>query len=361
MTGMVSPPSGLPCYAHDNGGCRHAQDRCLFSHRNASSQHYRLRECCEYNVGPSHLMRSNGSTDPQLALRDVPIAEAATKAGFDGSSWSKLRNLINAVRRAALPTYPDYWSDPSAWTPSIPPERYHAEQQRARKGVAQAYKDVGIAHRAAIVPAFVVPANQLIDNIRNDSQKTDRVSSIGCKRGHEDFIDLTQDARKRLKTEGPSYSQGPKDNRTSDYIDLTQEKPMETAAQRRATNRPALGDISNNNTSRPGAGKKLTKKQRKRAQDQRYNPVPVLQEDRTNDNPQQTAAIMAKIASGLHAIAATIDEDRDTLRERWEDDDQLKHPDVTKDLAELNECFSHAQEAVMDGISIIKESLLKSR
>lgn len=359
MTGVVSPPVSLPCYAHDNGGCQHVQEQCLFSHRNTGLHHHHpLQICRESTVRSLHLCPSNAFTDPRLALRDVPIAEAAAKAGFDSGSWPKLRNLINAVRRAALPSHPDYWSDAGAQSSSIPPERYFAEQQRARKGVAQAYRDVDLAHQAATVPAFVVPAKQLIDNIRNGAPKTG--SSLRCKRGHGEFVDLTQDTRKRLKTEGPSHSQGPNDARTSSYIDLTQDKPIGTLDRKGAINRRALGDISNN-IPRAGTGKKFAKQQRRPEREQRYKHVPVFQEDRANGNPQQTAAIFAKIASRLHAIVAEIDADRDTLRERWEDDIELKQPAVTEDLAELNECFSHAQEALMDGIDTIKKKLLGSR
>ncbi len=49
--------------------------------------------------------------DPDLSLRDVPIAEAAAKAGFDCGNWTKLKSLIDAVRAVNAPvTYPDRWT-----------------------------------------------------------------------------------------------------------------------------------------------------------------------------------------------------------------------------------------------------------
>ncbi len=51
------------------------------------------------------------SIDPDLALRDIPIAEAAAKAGFDCGNWAKLKGLITAVRAVNAPTsYPDRWN-----------------------------------------------------------------------------------------------------------------------------------------------------------------------------------------------------------------------------------------------------------
>lgn len=49
--------------------------------------------------------------DPDLSLGDVPIAEAAAKAGFDCSYWPKLKSLIDAVRAVnATVSYPDRWN-----------------------------------------------------------------------------------------------------------------------------------------------------------------------------------------------------------------------------------------------------------
>ena len=368
MTGTVSPPSSFACYAYNNGGCQLAQDQCLFAHLITGPQHPYLQICrASLTLNTSYLTLPNTFTDPQLSLRDFPIAEAAAKAGFDCGSWPKLKNLIDAVRKAEFPSYPNRSSGPDAWTSPIYPDRYHAEQQRARKGVAQAYKETDIAHRAATVPAFVVPAKQLIDNIRNGSRAVARFTPPSSgKRGHENFIDLTQDSRKRLKTKEPSYSQGSNYARTPSYVDLTQDELVKTPEKKLATNRPALVDISNN-IPRPGTVENSTRDRRKREREQRYRHIHTVQEksnnvlNRANENAQQTSDIIARIGSRLHATAADIDADRNVLRQLWEFDNELKDQGVTNDLAELNECFTRAEEAIMYGTAIIEERLLSRR
>ena len=380
MTGVVAPPSSIPCFSHEKGGCRYEQDECLLTHRQITYQGHQFGLHRESRSAMSiHIRKiTYVSTDPQLASEDIPIAEAAATAGFDISSWPKLNNLINAVRSAALPSQSNFWSVPAAWTLKVPPERLHAEQKRACKGVAQSYKDTDRAHQAATVPAFVVPAHELIDKTRRETQEGDRVSSLGAKRGQSDVLDV-QNSHKRLKIETSSQTPGPNDARISSYVDLTQPEPAKNSAHTKSTERTALGNISNN-VHRPPPGKHAAKKQRKRErerererreeedrnkgnerQQEQYQQPPIVQESRAaNDGNrgQQTAILNTRVAARLHSIAAELDADRDALRQQWEEDDELKHPDVTRDLAELNDCFGHAQDAVMDGIAIIHQRLL---
>lgn len=377
MTGVVAPPSSIPCFSHENGGCRYEQDECLLTHRQMTYQGHQFGLHRESSFATSIRIRkiTYKFPDPQLASEDIPIAEAAATAGFDISSWPKLNNLVNAVRSAALPSQSNFWSVPAAWTLKVPPERLHAEQKRACKGVAQGYKDTDRAHQAATVPAFVVPAHELIDKTRRKTQEGDRVSSLGAKRGQSDVLDA-QNSHKRLKIETSSQTLGPNDTRISSFVDLTQPEPAKISAHANSTERTALGTISNN-VHRPPPGKHAAKKQRKRERERKeeektrnqgnerqqhqYQQPPIVQESRAaNDSNrrQQTAILITRVAARLHGIAAELDADRDTLRQQWEEDDGLKHPDVTRDLAELNDCFGHAQDAVIDGIAIIHQRLL---
>ena len=212
------------------------------------------------------------------------------------------------------------------------------------------------------MPAFVVSAKEILDNLRGLSRVRGTVSpgSVLSKRNHDNFVDLTQDSRKRLKTEGPSFSQGSNHARTSSYIDLTKSyKPVKVPA--RGANRTALGNISNNVSNKhsdPGGVSKPKANQSKRSREQRYQQVKAREEHRKDD---QTTTIIARIASRLHATNADIDSDRDVLRQRWEVDNQLKHQEVTNDLGELNACFARAEEAILDGIAVIEERLLRRR
>lgn len=242
------------------------------------------------------------------------------------------------------------------------PDRYRAELQRARKGVAQSYKDVDRAFHTATVPAFVVPAKQLLNTIGSESQTASRATSLIQGRVHDDLVGLTSVSHKRLKTEGTSKSQGFSHAHPSSYIDLTQDGPIKKKLPKTEPTRHALATISNN-IIQPGPSKGSRKRKRQREQQQRYKPTVVVEENRAAaaqkvQPPPTTTATITKIASRLHGIVANIDEDRDTLRQRWDDDPELKTQVVTNDLAQLNECFTRAEEAVIDGIGIIQERLL---
>jgi len=107
----MAPLSVFACYAYKNGGCRLSEDACRFPHAisDPSSQYLqRRRKLSQLATDETELI---GILDRDLAPEDVPIAEAAAKAGFDCSNWLKLKGLINAVRAVKAPvTYPDRWN-----------------------------------------------------------------------------------------------------------------------------------------------------------------------------------------------------------------------------------------------------------
>ena len=71
------------------------------------------RNICSYVVSTNAsfyvvLSMADLLADPELDPNDVPIVEAAAKAGFDCSSWPNLNGLITAVRTVFRPvSYPD--------------------------------------------------------------------------------------------------------------------------------------------------------------------------------------------------------------------------------------------------------------
>ncbi|MCJ1275371.1 hypothetical protein MMC21_003174 [Puttea exsequens] len=128
---MVSQPSTIASIAYNNGGCALSQDQYLFAHliTGPESQYLQLRH-------------------PELDPNDVPIVEAAAKAGFDCSSWPNLNGLITAV-----PCKPGLYAG-----------RWSADPTKLRKGWLRSYRDVD---QPVDVLAFVVSAKQIYENLNN--------------------------------------------------------------------------------------------------------------------------------------------------------------------------------------------------
>lgn len=222
---------------------------------------------------------------------------------------------------------------------------------RQRKGVTQAYRD---ADRAPEVPAFVVSAKQIIKNVssmtreqrsaRTPATSTNKVA-LGPRPSNKrnaDVVDLLSSSPKRAKTEPPP---------TPNVIDLTQDDEASTkfVPSRRPPSRPALADISNRGGSNWGTGPKPSQKRRKK-------PLPLpLREQNVH---RESIGLLAKIASKLRASAHAISVDRETLRQRWELDEMLQLQQITNHLADLNECFTKAENGIYGGFEIIENRLL---
>ena len=220
------------------------------------------------------------------------------------------------------------------------------------------YKD---ADGAVSVPAFVVPASQIIQNMGGlprvrgtPAPAVSFVAGTGSnrlplgsrtnKRTGTEAMDLLSPSPKRTKTEGPTSSLLSKPPPTG-IIDLTQDdEPTKYIPTRRQPTRPALANISNN-AGRP------KKKKKKVAQHQLITRESIVQ--------RETTGVLAKIASKLRASAHALDVDRDTLRQRWEIDGNLQLQQVTKYLAELNECFTKAENGIKDALMVIEDRLLR--
>lgn len=215
---------------------------------------------------------------------------------------------------------------------------------RERKGVTQAYRDTG---RTPSVPAFVVSAKQLIKNVNavTRGQRSRRPPATGTKnvalgprasnKRNADVIDLLSSSPKRAKTEPPA---------THNVIDLTQDDgpTIKSTPSRRPSSRPALANITNH-----GTGPRNSQKRRK-------NPRPL----REQDIHRQSVGTLAKIASKLRASAHAIDVDRETLRRRWEVDTVLQLQHITDNLADLNGCFTTAENGIYGALEVIEKRLL---
>lgn len=73
---------------------------------------------------------------------------------------------------------------------------------------------------------------------------------------------------------------------------------------------------------------------------------------------RDTFAMIARIASKLRASAYALAVDRDTLRQRWEVDEDLQLQTVTDHFIDLNEYFCTAEDGIRDALDVIERRLL---
>ena len=215
---------------------------------------------------------------------------------------------------------------------------------RIRKGPSQVYRDFG---KTPSVPAFVIPAKQLINNVKSISREQNparppaagiEISSlrprVSNKRNSDD-IGVLSSSTKRARIEPSS---------TPNFVDLTQEDEPESrfVPSRRPPPRTALADVPANRISR-----KKFQRRRKTARSWREPDV-----------YRESLGTLAKIASKLRASAHAIAVDRETLRQRWEVDEHLQLQHVTDNLVDLNECFTSAEEGINGALDVIEKRLL---
>ena len=247
-------------------------------------------------------------------------------------------------------SYPDRWTGPAAFQSDIYPDHWTADRMRKTKGVSQAYRD-GI--RMPSVPAFVVSAKQLINNLDSTTRAphsthtpatgTNNVAlgSRASKKRNADIIDLVSSSPKRAKTEPPA---------PATVIDLTQDddattKFVPTDTTRRISSRPALTDITNG-----GAGLKPSQHRKRRKKSARF--------PREQNIHAESLGTLAKIASKLRASAHALEMDREALRQRWEVDEELQLHHVTENLTELNEYFTATENGIHAALEVIETRLL---
>ncbi len=270
-----------------------------------------------------------------MSTKDLHIAEAAAQAGFDCSSWAKLKRLLDAVHSATAPvTYPDRWTGSGAFKSDIYPSRWVAD-----------YKD---ADRSISVPAFVTPSDEIIRKINRlthpqGSRRPSFTAGSGPNRqplGERSSNKRTADAvagqtpsrNKRTKTNATAFP-GVAGSSQRNAIDLTSEAPAVTYV-------PTRPRLHYRNISR------IFNPRRRQVQREK-----LIQ--------GETTGIMAKIASKLRASQHALQVDRETLRNRWEVDEHLQLVHVTDQLAELNQHFTMAEEAIEHSLAVIEQQLLK--
>ncbi len=270
-----------------------------------------------------------------MSTKDLHIVEAAAQAGFDCSSWAKLKRLLDAVHSATAPvTYPDRWTGSGAFKSDIYPSRWVAN-----------YKD---ADRPTSVPAFVTPSNEIIRKINDlthpqGTQRPSFTAGTGSnrqplserssnKRTADAVAGQTPSRNKRTKTDATTSPAAPGSSQRN-AIDLTSEVPT-------VSYQPTRGRLHYRNISR------IFNPRRRRV-----NREQLIQ--------SETTGIMAKIASKLRASQHALQIDRETLRNRWEVDGHLQLVHVTDQLAELNQHFTMAEEAIEESLAVIEHRLLK--
>ncbi|KAG8528185.1 uncharacterized protein KY384_007102 [Bacidia gigantensis] len=319
-----------------------------------------------------------GPRNPYLSSQDLRIAQAAADGGFDCSNWPKLRDLLIATKAAVQPTsgkskprYPDRYNGPAAFQSSIYPDYWRPDAVRPRKGVVESYRD---AARTPSVPAFAKPAHQILgelsqatggkragspatvvgDSVLGFAKNSNRIPlrprSNNTKRPTGYFVDVVGSDPKRVKTETSSQRSFGNENApiSADIIDLTQDQPthIKTSSSQLPSRAPS---------TRPGpqvrpVPRARSGNHRNKAPRKRQVPQNVIRDD--------TSSILARCASKLRAAAHSMDMDRESLRERWEIDADLKLQSVTDDLGDLNAKFHECQETMVQATRIVEEKLL---
>lgn len=276
-----------------------------------------------------------------------------------------------------------------------------------RRSVLQAYRD---AEKTTSVPAFVVPADQIIKNLNSTaSARNDKTPvKFNFNRRLAGRPSVTKQAadkalrtpsnmlvirsRSRVTTLTPGTRPGPLTNNPQAICTAatgTNRQPLGLlSGNKRAAHGPAdlpspapkrfrIGDFGRRSqtgqnvptdlTANPpiasraqvhpppfqGLSKKARKKARARAL---LEPPPRIEEQTTQT---ETISTLARTASRLYASAADLDTNRGVLRQRWEIDDDLKDQHVTDVLGDLNGCLQRAEEAIRHGAAIIEDKVLR--
>ena len=257
-----------------------------------------------------------------MFTKDLHIAEAAAQAGFDCSSWPNLKRLLNAIHSATAPvTYPDRWTGSGAFKSDIYPSTWVASY-RDRDRPTSVRKMNGLTHQQGLQrPSFMAGTGsnrQALGERSTNKRTADAVASE------------TPSTNKRTRTDAaapPAVAGSSQRN----AIDLTPEVSAVTYQPTRLHYR---------------------------------NITRIFNTRRRNVNREQlikgeTTGIVAKIASKQRASLYALQVDRETLKNRWEVDENLRHEHVTARLAELNQHFTTAEEALEDSLAVIEHTLLK--
>ena len=279
---------------------------------------------CKYNVSSCMWIWACliELVDPEMPTKDLHIAEAAAQAGFDCSSWAKLKRLLNAIHSAtATVTYPDRWTGSGAFKSDIYPSTWVANY-RDRDSPTTVRKIHDFSHprgpQRPSITAGTSSNRQALGERSTNKRTADAVAG------------QTPSKNKRTKTDATAFPTVAGSSQRN-AIDLTSEPPAVTYQPTRLHYR---------------------------------NITRIFNTRRRNVNREQlikgeTTGIMAKIASKQRASLHALQVDRETLKNRWEVDEHLQTEHVTDRLAELNQHFTLAEEALEDSLAVIEHELLK--
>ena len=280
---------------------------------------------CSYNVSSSCKKSSAcliDFVDPEMHTKDLHIAEAAAQAGFDCSSWAKLKRLLNAIHSATAPVkYPDRWTGSGAFKSDIYPSRWVANSRDHDRPTSVRKENNFTRSQGSQPPSFTAGTNS------NRQALGER--SIN-KRSADAIAGETPGNNKRTKKD--------------------------------ATTSPAVAGSSQHNAIDLTSEVSAVKYQPTRLHYR--NITKIFNTRRRNVNREQlikgeTTGIVAKIASKQRASLYALQVDRETLKNRWEVDEHLRQEHITDRLAELNQHFTMAEEALKDSLAVIEHTLLK--
>ena len=152
-TGVVGPPANITCWAWKHGGCKLHDDGCLFSHSDTGVVQSLPNTTRRMPSAFSIKDHANNIAMPMTG-KNLAIAKAAAKAGFECSDLERVMLLVNAVRDADLKAgYPDYYVGQSK-----KPSNYYPARHRQRHH----YRDLD----NPAIPAFTLDATQIVRNVQ---------------------------------------------------------------------------------------------------------------------------------------------------------------------------------------------------
>ena len=257
-----------------------------------------------------------------MSTKDLHIAEAAAQAGFDCSSWSNLKRLLNAIHSATAPVkYPDRWTGSGAFKSDVYPSTWVANYRDRDRPTSVRKRNDLTYPQGPQRPSFTAGTGS------NRQALGERSTN---KRTADAVAGQTPSNNKRTKMDATA-SPAVVGSSQCNAIDLISEVSAVTYQPTRLHYR---------------------------------NITRIFNTRRRNVNHEQlvkgeTTGIMAKIASKQRASLYALQVDRETLKNRWEVDEHLRLEHVTDRLAELNQHFTMAEEALKDSLAVIEHELLK--
>lgn len=261
--------------------------------------------------------------------RNAAIANAAAAAGFDVTDTTKLINLIHAIRDADQAMYPDHYEGTGRYKSDLYPDHWVAaemHQQRARRE----YQDL---EKSPSVPAFIFSAQPTAREQLNEN--TNFPSARGIVSGaNAEPLGIKTSKRTAVKLTSPPQ-------RTS--LDFTQDKYAVHPSARLYSSPSPLRNHTNYHHTASG---KADKKKPNAGHVHR-------QLIRTS-----TTVLLCNVRHKLKLSEGNLQMDRESLRKRWEIDFDLQLQNVTDDLQEINECFSRAEKAIGEAITVFEERLI---